>query len=442
MSLHTPSAAQFPTVAEGSKTPLPRWSIKTSRLQATLLAALAAAVTYTCMYAFRKPFTAATFEGLVYAGVNYKVWLVVVQVLGYMASKFYGIRFISELKPAGRFLRILGLIGFAWLSLLGFALVPPPWNIVFMFLNGIPLGLIWGIVFSYLEGRRTTEVLGVALSSTFIFASGFVKSIGTWMMVECNQSPFWMPFVTGALFVMPLAGAAWLLDRTPPPDHFDLEARSERRPMTGEERKAFLQKFLLGIVLLVAAYLLLTVLRDLRDNFAAEMWKELGYGGQPAIFTKTELPATVVILVGMSLLVFVKNNRKALLFNHLFILLGLVLVFASTLLFSQKLLSAPLWAMLNGIGLYLAYVPFNCLIFERLIAAYRHPGNIGFIMYVADAVGYLGSVAVLLLKEFLDVQLTWSRFLVGSNLWASVLGGVLVGASTGYFLRKKTSTNQ
>ena len=412
-----------------------------NHLPTTVLAALAAAATYICMYAFRKPFTAATFEGLVYVGVNYKVWLVVAQALGYMASKFYGIRFISELKSAGRFRSIVGLIGFAWLSLLGFALVPPPWNIVFLFLNGLPLGLIWGIVFSYLEGRRTTEVLGVVLASTFIFASGFVKSTGSWVMVEAGQNHFWMPFVTGALFIVPLVGAAWLLDRTPPPDHLDRAARSERKPMTGEERRAFLQKFLPGIFVLVAAYLLLTVLRDLRDNFAAEMWAELGYGGQSAIFTKTELPATLVILGSMSLLIFVKNNHKALFVNHLSILLGMVLVLVSTVLFSQKLLSAPLWAMLNGVGLYLAYVPFNCLLFERLIAAYRQTGNVGFIMYVADAVGYLGSVAVLLVKEFLDVQVTWSRFLVGANLWASVLGIVLMGGSVGYFLKKSMSLN-
>ena len=212
--------------------------------------------------------------------------------------------------------------------------------------------------------------------------------------------------------------------------------------MTGDERKAFLQKFLPGIVVLVGAYLLLTMLRDLRDNFAAEMWVELGYGGQSAIFTQTELPATLVILVSMSLFIFVKSNHKALLVNHLSILLGMVLVFVSTLLFSQKLLDAPLWATLNGVGLYLAYVPFNCLIFERLIAAYRQPGNIGFIMYVADAIGYLGSVAVLLVKEFIDVQITWSRFLVGANLWASVVGVVLVGTSVVYFFQKSKITKE
>jgi MFS family permease len=440
-----PNAVQLPArscgFAEGSSPSSKLDSSRVNTLPSIIVAALAAAATYTCMYAFRKPFTAAAFEGLVYAGVNYKVWLVVAQVLGYMASKFFGIRFISEMKPEGRLQRVMGLIGFAWLALLGFALAPAPWNIAFMFLNGLPLGLIWGIVFSYLEGRRSTELLGVVLASTFIFASGFVKSVGSWVITDClplwgNQSQFWMPFVTGALFVVPLAGAAWLLDRTPPPDRLDVESRSERRPMSQAERRAFLQKFLPCIVVLVAAYLLLTALRDLRDNFAAEMWAELGFGSQPAIFTKTELPATLVILGGMSLLVFVKNNHKALLFNHLSILLGMVLVLASTLLFSQKLIGAPLWAMLGGVGLYLAYVPFNCLLFERLIAAYRQPGNIGFIMYVADAVGYLGSVAVLLVKEFGQFEVRWTDFLVGANCMVAVLGVLLVGVSVGYFYKK------
>lgn len=423
------SEGQLPTAKGTPKADYP--------LPTIVIAALAAAATYTCMYAFRKPFTAATFEGLAYAGIGYKVWLVVAQVLGYMTSKFYGIRFISELKSAGRFQSIVLLIGIAWLSLLGFALVPPPWNIPFMFLNGLPLGLIWGIVFSYLEGRRTTELLGVALASTFIFASGFVKSMGSWLINSCHQSQFWMPFVTGALFIMPLVGFAWLLNRTPPPNALDIAARSERRPMTVEERRAFLQKFLPGITLLVIAYLLLTALRDLRDNFAAELWVELGYGQQPDIFTQTELPATLVILGGLSLLVLVKSNIKALFLNHFTILFGLVLVLVSTLLFSQQLLSAPLWAMLNGVGLYLGYVPFNCLIFERLIAAYRQPGNIGFIMYLADAIGYLGSVAVMMVKAFMGLDVTWSRFLVGANLWASVIGILLMLGAVVYF-RKRT----
>lgn len=73
-----------------------------------------------------------------------------------------------------------------------------------MFLNGLPLGMIWGIVFSYLEGRKTTEILGIILCTSFIVSSGVVKSAGMWIMQYWGVSEFWMPVVTGALFLLPL----------------------------------------------------------------------------------------------------------------------------------------------------------------------------------------------------------------------------------------------
>ena len=36
------------------------------------------------------------------------------------------------------------------------------------------------------------------------------------------------------------------------------------------------------------AYVLLTAFRDFRDNFAAEIWTALGYGGEAGIFTASE----------------------------------------------------------------------------------------------------------------------------------------------------------
>ncbi|WP_250636622.1 DUF5690 family protein [Pedobacter sp. PACM 27299] len=65
-------------------------------LYISIMAGLAAFGCYTSMYAFRKAFTAGTFDGHEYFEVDYKVWLVIAQVMGYTFSKFYGIRFISE----------------------------------------------------------------------------------------------------------------------------------------------------------------------------------------------------------------------------------------------------------------------------------------------------------------------------------------------------------
>ena len=41
-----------------------------------------------------------------------------------------------------------------------------PWNVAALFLNGLPLGLIWGLVFGFMEGRRTSEVLGAILCAS------------------------------------------------------------------------------------------------------------------------------------------------------------------------------------------------------------------------------------------------------------------------------------
>ncbi len=68
----------------------------------TLKAAFAAFGVYFCMYGFRKPFTVASFEELSYFGIDYKVLIIIAQVMGYFISKFLGIKFISELKPEKR----------------------------------------------------------------------------------------------------------------------------------------------------------------------------------------------------------------------------------------------------------------------------------------------------------------------------------------------------
>ena len=60
------------------------------------------------------------------------------------------------------------------------------------------------------------------------------------------------------------------------------------------------------------------------------------------------------------------------------------------------------WLTLTGIGAYLAYVPHNSILFERLIAWTRYPGTVVFAIYVSDAFGYVGAVGILLYKSFFN----------------------------------------
>src|SRR5580765_1472663 len=403
---------------------------------ATLLAALSAFCVYTCMYAFRKPFTVAEYAGLRFLGIDYKIWLVMSQTAGYTLSKFFGIKFIAELKNKNRALIILKFIGVAWLALLFFAIVPAPYNIIFLLINGFPLGIIYGLVFSYLEGRKTTEFLGAALSSSFIFASGFTQSAGKFILLKWNIDQWWMPWVTGLVFFIPLLFFTWLLEKTPKPTEDDILLRTERKPMNKKERLDFIKTFFPGLFMLLVVYVMLTIIRDYRSNFAANIWKEAGHGNDISLFTQTEIPASLLVLVLMSLLVYVKRNIRALLINHFLIVFGFVLSLSGTLLFVYNQLSAFWWMTITGVGLYLGYVPFNCMLFERLIATFRYVSTAGFIIYVADSFGYLGSDVVLLVKNFSNSNISYSDFFVKMIVSISALGAGLTILSSIYFRKK------
>jgi hypothetical protein len=416
--------------------PITRWLTHANGFWFSIYATLVAFCLYTCIFAFRKTFTVGTFEGLSYLGVSYKVWLIIAQVMGYGLAKFIGIKVISELPAFKRANGILIMVAIAGSSWFFFAITPAPYNIIFLFTNGLPLGMGWGLVFGYLEGRRVTEVLGAGLSVSFIFSSGFAKSVGGFVMKNWGTSEYWMPFVSTCLFMLPLLLFLWLLNKLPAPSLADEEQRTKRQPMNNEERKKFMFTFAPGLILLILTYMLLTAFRDFRDNFSADVWKSLGYGNSPEIFTQTETPVTIAILIIMGSIMFIKNNRIALIINHLLILSGMILVGLSSYLFEQKLISEIVWMMMLGLGLYLGYVPFNSILFDRLIATFKYVSTVGFLIYLADAFGYLGSIGVMMYKEFGQATVSWLDFFIGAGYVMSVTGSVLIISSMFYFYYK------
>jgi len=407
----------------------------------TLVAGLAGFATYFAMYAFRKPFTAATYDGVEnwHFVLDYKIALVVAQVAGYALSKFIGVKVISEIRPEQRAKAIVGLVGSAWLALILFALIPAPWNVVTLFLNGMPLGMIWGLVYGYMEGRRVSEALAAMLCASFILSSGVEKSVGVWLMQAWQVDRFWMPAVTGALFMPLLLASVWVLGALPPPDERDIAERVQRRPMNAAQRSDFLGAYAPGLFAIVLSYVLLTAFRDYRDNFAAEIWAAVGYGGEAAIFSASELPVAAIALVAMAAVISCRDNRRALAVIHGLVGAGCALVGLSTLAFQAHLLSPLAWMILAGSGLYMAYNPINAVLFDRLVAVSGRSGTAGFLIYVADSAGYLGSVAVLLWRNFFHGTLDWLQFFVLGAYVTGVVGvaGTLFAAI--YFLRRSSA---
>ena len=400
-----------------------------------LFGATAAFCTYACMYAFRKGITATTFEGMAFAGISYKIWLVTAQVFGYATSKLLGIKVVSEMTPGRRALSLLGFVAVAEVALLGFALVPAPYNIIFLFLNGLPLGMVYGVVLGFLEGRKQTDAMVAGLTASFIFASGFVKTVALTLKNSYGVSEFWLPFITGGLFALPLLAGIYALTLLPPPNDEDRALRTERKPMMAPERRAFIRNFGPGLVLMIISYVGLTAFRDFRDNFGPEILRDAGVT-DAGLFTRAESFIAVLVVGILALLQREKDNFRAFGWLNLVMLAGGLLVGGSTWAYQSGMLSAGAWFTLTGLGLYMAYVPCNGLYFERLVAAFRYVSTVGFVVTLADWYGYLGSVAVSLYKNFGQAGISYREFFIGAAYALTALYTLLVIASYQYFRKK------
>ncbi|MGE0546946.1 MAG: DUF5690 family protein [Kofleriaceae bacterium] len=378
--------------------PLTRWLARASAGTFATYAVVVAFTTYFCMYSFRKPFAAALFEGAGIGPLDLKSALIIGQLIGYALSKLIGVKVNSEMPPRRRAWALVLLIVWAELALIAFAVLPPPGKVVAMFLNGLPLGTVWGVVFSFLEGRRTSEVLGAGLSCAYVVASGAVKSIGA-ALLAAGVSEMWMPAMTGLLFLPVFLLAVRGLSLLPAPSSEDVAARVQREPMSRTQRRELVVRYLPGLLLLVVVYLFLTAYRDFRDNFAAEIWADLGEPAQASKFTLTEIPIALSVMLVLGLLYVVKDNRLGVLFTYLIMIAGSVLVGIATLLFDAGTIGPMAWMTLVGLGLYLGYVPYGCVLFDRTIASLRVVATAVFLIYVSDAVAYGGSVGIVLYKE-------------------------------------------
>ena len=397
---------------------------------------LTAFITYTGVYALRKPLAVATFEDQVYFGIDFKILVITAQVIGYASSKFIGMRLVSGLEKKKRPFLILTTTSTAGLSLFLFAITPAPYSVVWILINGLQLGMIWGIVFSYLEGRTTTEILGAGLSTTQIFSSGFVKTIGKTLMLDYGVSEVWMPFLTGLLFSLPLLISVYLLNHLPEPNSVDVSLRSERKPMKKADRKKLFLNFAFGLTMMIVIYVLLSIFRDFRDNFSAEIFKDLGAGADASIFTKTELPIFIVILLIIALMFRIKNNYVAFQLNHLLLFVGFLIIGGSTFLFQADMISAFYWMTFIGLGLFMGYVPFQIMMLDRFMATFRCVGTVSFLMLLADGSGYVGSVGVLLLKNFGLEEISYLKALISSSYIIAGLGCSFSLASFLYFYKK------
>ncbi|GAB3516042.1 DUF5690 family protein [Emticicia fontis] len=388
------------------------------------------------MYAFRKPFTTGLYENYELWGMGYKSILIISQVFGYMLSKIIGIKVIAELKAKSRILLIIGLIAFAELSLIAFGFVPFPYNFGFLFLNGLPLGMVWGVIFSFLEGRKLTEFLSLGLSLNLITASGILKTIYLYLQETYHIQEFHMPYIIGLICLPFFFCFVWMLAQIPPPNEEDLRLRNKRIAMTKADRSKIVKEFGIGLFCFIGMYLLMATVRDFRDNFGIELWRELDPKVSKTIFSEIETTIGLVVVSLIALIAFIRNNFYSYLTFSGMMLIAVLACGGSTWAYQYQIISPKLWMVSLGIGLFLPYMLIQTVVFERLIALFKANGNVGFLVYICDSIGYLGSVSLLIYREFFLKKISFVNVMITFGYILSAVCIVLMVTQLAYFTNK------
>lgn len=377
----------------------------------------AALLSYSLVYALRKPYTAAAFEDMELFNIDYKVVVTIAQIVGYVISKFMGIKLISELKREERLRFILMSVVMAELSLIFFGLLSAPYNIAAMFLNGLSLGCMWGVIFSFIEGRRMTDILASLLGVSMVISSGTAKSAGLFVMNHLHVSEFWMPALIGAVALPLLALLGYVLNRLPEPSAEDVALKSERETLDGKQRWELFRSYLPFLSMLFIANIAIVVLRDIKEDFLVNIIDVSAYS--PWLFAQIDSVVTLIILAIFGLMVLVKDNLKALSILFGLIIAGMVVMSVVSFGQEQFQLSPVVWLFIQSLCLYIAYLTFQTIFFDRFIACFKVRGNVGFFIVTTDFLGYTGTVLVLVLKEFFNPAIDWAYFY---NLLAGYVG--------------------
>ena len=180
-------------------------------------------------------------------------------------------------------------------------------------------------------------------------------------------------------------------------------------------------------------FVLLTIIRSIRDDFGVEIWQKLLPGEEePEIYSKTETMIAFLVTIINGAAIAIKSNRRALLSS--LVLTGLGFLVTLGAIFGLRMGLSPFWFMvLVGLGMYIPYVAFHTTIFERLIASIPDVANLGYLMYIADAVGYLGYVGVMIFRNRSGEDLDMLKLFNGITLGLSIVSLLLTIVLTLYF---------
>ena len=240
------------------------------------------------------------------------------------------------------------------------------------------------------------------------FSSGLAKSLGLFLMNDLGVGCFWMPAVIGGFAFVLIILLAFILNALPAPSEEDIRSCTKRVPMDARQRKAIFFRFAPLLLMLFVANLFITIIRDVKEDFLVNIvdtsqfsaWAISGIDGM----------VTLIILALFILVSMIRDHQRVLYTLLWMVIGGTFLLVGISYYYEQLNLSPLVWMFLQSLGVYIAFLSFQTLFFERFVACFNIKGNVGFFIVSIDFIGYLGTVGVLIFKESFVAHLNWIEF--------------------------------
>ncbi|KAL1498700.1 hypothetical protein AB1Y20_014011 [Prymnesium parvum] len=364
-------------------------------LSTPLRLALGAASAYLSVYCLRKPWSAAT-----YASDRHKLRLSLAQTCGYAAGKLAAVPLVGGVRRAAA---PRALLLAALLSSLAWAAFAAGGGAVAIGAASLPLGAAWPLAYRMVEGRRASDAVGAALGAVVVLGAGVAKALGG-ALLQRGLSAEQMPLAAAAAALPCCAAAAALLSGTPPPSSAERVEMGERTPLGAAAVRQLCGRHWAGLAMLGVHYAIVSALKDVRDAFQPELWMQLQHAPSSSVaFVATELPATVVVVAFLTMLARVRSNSAAMFIVFGALVLSVASLPALSTLRARGVISGSTWFSALGVATYMAYLPVSTALFDRMAGAMHFGGTATFFMQVMDAVGYAGSVTVLVAMHWFHV---------------------------------------
>jgi hypothetical protein len=350
-------------------------------------------------------------------GTNTKEYLGIATSSAMCIGMFMGIYFISKTDEKYRKIMLLSsMIILCWLPGLTF-ITEIDWIIILgKFIGTLPEGIFSGIIVTYLEGRKKTDIYTGAYYLGSMLGRPASNTIGTYLSNVVGTK--WVPVSISALSFVPLLIVTLLITAIPKPSSDDKMTKCERK-INMANAKYFWWYFSFGIMGIIVTSGTIFGWRTYRDYFTIEIYsQELGYNPQPWVYFMTDMPGVIVPLIMFIYLNKIRSNTTAFVSLTIYILVAVTIVFFICMIAVFDNANPYVFLIMTALASYML-IPTIFPLFDRLVAISKAEISTLYLKNLSDGFNNLFATIILVLTMSIPFNLQLEIY----EYYGMIIGG-------------------